>query len=810
MTSDHTRRPSESTATSRKSALSCAECRRSKLRCDRVFPCQSCIRRGCAGICPDGTLTATKGNKVIMAHAEKLAEEVKVLTARIHDLESALSSRDGASHPLLQGRDPQRDEIDALYEKGLNEVSDAIGSLSIGSDGQAKYYGETAGSEYFGSLLPEEESVQEERPKDLDLPLELLDLVNAFPLGMKDCNYSKFIFAPYLPTQERAMYLAELYYQNTAWMYDPIVQQDFVMNILTPLYFAPGFTSLNTIHAHKLAVFFMAMGDGVLYDSSPDSAYLSEQYHALAQAAISIEPLLIEATSATVQALFMMFRFIYNSDRKSNETRWILAGLCGRIAQSIGLHRDSSGWNLNPEELQRRRRLFWELYTHDAWTSIVNGRPPALMIQHTDCRFPDDLDPMVKPTGEVEFGWHAWKFRYSASCLSISIQHIFTTRAPNYKALLDLDKKIRKFPVAHHLLSPIETSEPGRAWSSNRVHALQQYCVVCERESNLLYIHRSYFAQAIQGQSRNPLQHMYAPSVLATYRSACRLISSLRGLNVSHPNIAAATWFFWSGIFSSCVVLGALVVESPSCSLSQDALILLNQTIPFYDEGSRRCRPANTLPMLHKLRDRANHSFSAFTATGQSFPDDRPCADPDAPDELAVLGGRKSVINKKASSHSPSSNDSHQNLSASYLYGDGSDSGSSPPASHDSGSGSGGDALMDYYDDLGTSGLSPTYQAVSIPDGQTHNGYDLSLGDMSPQSAQQYVQPQTPSYSMQPRGQVQQMYTTPNVQSVHPSFQAISVDQALAPMGYAFSATQDQTQDDIWRNFVREFGLEHI
>ncbi len=88
-------------------------------------------------------------SRVIMAHAEKLAEEVKVLTARIHDLESALSSRDGASHPLLQGRDSQRDEIDALYEKGLNEVSDAIGSLSIGSDGQAKYYGETAGSEVW-------------------------------------------------------------------------------------------------------------------------------------------------------------------------------------------------------------------------------------------------------------------------------------------------------------------------------------------------------------------------------------------------------------------------------------------------------------------------------------------------------------------------------------------------------------------------------------------------------------------------------------------------------------------------------------
>ncbi|PBK82654.1 hypothetical protein ARMGADRAFT_729707 [Armillaria gallica] len=73
---------------------------------------------------------------------------------------------------------------------------------------------------------------------------------------------------------------------------------------------------------------------------------------------------------------------------------------------------------------------------------------------------------------------------------------------------------------------------------------------------------------------------------------------------------------------------------------------------------------------------------------------DRPCADLDASDELAVLYGRKSVINKKASSHSLSLNESYQNLS-SYLYGDGSDSGSSPPASHDSGSRSGDDALMD-------------------------------------------------------------------------------------------------------------------
>lgn len=71
--------------------------------------------------------------------------------------------------------------------------------------------------------------------------------------------------------------------------------------------------------------------------------------------------------------------------------------------------------------------------------------------------------------------------------------------------------------------------------------------------ADLLYIHRSYFAQAIRQESENPLRHIYAPSVLATYRSACRLISALRSVYVLHPQITGEVWFFWSGIFSACV-----------------------------------------------------------------------------------------------------------------------------------------------------------------------------------------------------------------------------------------------------------------
>lgn len=93
MNSTDARTSSGESWTDRKAGLSCAECRRSKLKCDRVFPCQSCIRRGCAHLCPNGTLAATKGNKVLMAHANRLTEQVKILTKRVHELESALASR---------------------------------------------------------------------------------------------------------------------------------------------------------------------------------------------------------------------------------------------------------------------------------------------------------------------------------------------------------------------------------------------------------------------------------------------------------------------------------------------------------------------------------------------------------------------------------------------------------------------------------------------------------------------------------------------------------------------------------------------
>uniref|UniRef100_A0A0W0FZD4 Xylanolytic transcriptional activator regulatory domain-containing protein n=1 Tax=Moniliophthora roreri TaxID=221103 RepID=A0A0W0FZD4_MONRR len=785
-----------------------------------------------------------------MAHAQRLSEEVKTLTARVRELEAVLAEPGGTSR--LNSQDPRENpvnEIDTLYEKGFQVVSKSMGSLSIGSEGQANYHGESAATEYLKELLPLEEEPLEvtEHPERITLPYELLELMNAFPFGMKSVPHVKSLFMGFLPPKTRANHIADLYYTYVAWMYDPITRQELEADIFDQMYYPNGHINIDKVHSHRLSAFFMVMAAGVMYEPGPDSKLVAKRYHALAKAALALDPITHEVSCATIQSLLVMFRFHYNLDRKGNEVRWLIIGICSRVALKIGLHRDSSGWNLDPEEQQRRRRLFWELYMNDTWTSIVNGRPPSMMIQHTDCQFPDDLEPSVKANGETEIGWHNWKSRYAASCLSISVQHIFMTKKLPYAALLDLDKKIRKFPVPFHLQAPLAASEAGRAWSSDPRKAMQQYCILCERESNLLYLHRSYFAQALREESNNPLAHRYTASVLATYRSACRLISSLKGLYPVHPEITETSWFFWSGVFSSCIVLGALIVESPACSLSRDALREFEEALPFFQEGSRHCRPANTLPILQTLLERAQSSCSVFLSNGGQAVPERPTQNGtnENPDVYEVLGGRTSVITTRSTSNSPKAPPIQRPQSSSGSSGNGSVT-----------SNVSDEQTIDYYDSLvldmnaqrhfqyQTFQRPPPADTSGIPYQQETQtaGYPMQYSQSYPStgpSMQYGVQQQQPGQNIStqqqyyahqvqqwdntagstyqteyhvsptyPTEQHQQQFAPPSHNSQHQHQQ--QQRQPPPPYFYGNGHGPGQTQDEIWRSFAKSFGLDNI
>lgn len=191
-----------------------------------------------------------------MAHAQKLSDQVKALNARVQELEAALAeTSDGkGSHPLLQIR-LSIDGEEQVEEEDVPGISGAIGSLSLGIDGQATYHGESSSSEvcilfhrttshvylvvlctapaesiaskhglfgwksaHWGNVQTTQRSSNTLHPQQLDLPVEITSLMAAFPFGVRECSYTSSIFTAYIPSKERALSLTSLYYTQVAWM----------------------------------------------------------------------------------------------------------------------------------------------------------------------------------------------------------------------------------------------------------------------------------------------------------------------------------------------------------------------------------------------------------------------------------------------------------------------------------------------------------------------------------------------------------------------------------------------------------------
>ncbi|KAJ8516610.1 hypothetical protein ONZ45_g6088 [Pleurotus djamor] len=458
-------RKSGSDAHDRKIGLSCAECRRSKLKCDRVFPCQSCVRRGCANICPNGTLAATKGNKVLLAHAEKLSVQVKTLTKRIHELENELSKYRQASPSCSTTTTESYDASD-----GVDDSSENLSSLSIDID----HIKTESDSQHFHDMLIPTEAWPPKAPKVYCLPVEIIELMNAFPLGVREDGFEKHLFLPYIPQRERALELVELYYRHVAFLYYPVTRDDFMTNVMHPIYGQTGDISLEHVHPHALALFFVVLASGLLHDFMlPERQSHSTQYIALSRAAFAVLSIIEEANCASVQTLFLIVQYDFHFDHSSAEERWLLHGLCIRVALRIGLHRDSAGSGIKPEEVQWRRHLFWELYIYDGWSSVANGRPPALNLQFADCRFPEEPEAHSEGKGvDREISYRGYLRRYFATCLNATIQLTLNRTPPSYQGLLALDKQLRQYPVPQNLQTPALAPDPPPPWPSDPAEAL--------------------------------------------------------------------------------------------------------------------------------------------------------------------------------------------------------------------------------------------------------------------------------------------------------------------------------------------------
>ncbi|KAJ7460587.1 fungal-specific transcription factor domain-containing protein [Mycena latifolia] len=656
--------------------LSCAECRRLKLRCDRSIPCGSCIKRGCGAICPDGSLTTGQGNRFVLASTQELHEKISELANRVRELEDALRSShshlSNEQHPLLSEellriKAPLQREVPAFRNQATGgtaikeeehnpDVVDAFGSLSISLSGGAKYFGTTANSWYF----LQNETAEDEEPEDDHLtslqsvlPAHILTRAAAFPISPiappTEGESLRSLFW-YLPAGAKAAALRDIYFTHAAWMYAPISPESFETEVYAQFYDPnAGPPADQPMFAHRLSLMFIVLAIGTLMDTTqPAYSLEAEKYHQLARAALFLHSFFDQPTINAVQSLFLMAYYLFLADRHGTGSgaRWAIMGIAVKVAQSIGLHRDSGRWKVDSIETQRRRELFWELFTYDSWQCLTFGRPTAFALAHIDCKTPHSNEP------SDDQAFFAWKHRFCSECMILLHDQAFGAKAPTYATVLQLDRKVRAFPVPPILqVAGFGSSEPRPGGFPETIMlTLQRHIVLAIREMNLLYLHRSFFARAISDHPKDPLGSPYGTSVIAAYRSAGSLVALMRNLHSQLKEPSERIWFLWTHMFSCAIILGSIVTRCPSMSLAPSALVQLDSACELFAKAARGFRAVKVLNIMLCLQEKAHHSLEDFRK-GRLSPSARHVSDSLSPteenDELSTLGGKTRLVAKK-------------------------------------------------------------------------------------------------------------------------------------------------------------------
>lgn len=110
---------------------------------------------------------------------------------------------------------------------------------------------------------------------------------------------------------------------------------------------------------------------------------------------------------------------------RDKHAAWVLSGVCVRIAQKMGLHRDGESLNLTPFETEMRRRLWWNLVIHDSGLAIMSGLSYSVISMNWTTKlprnlndaelFPGSTEPIHDREGPTEMGFSilmytVWRF----------------------------------------------------------------------------------------------------------------------------------------------------------------------------------------------------------------------------------------------------------------------------------------------------------------------------------------------------------------------------------------------------------------
>ncbi|KAG1763219.1 hypothetical protein EDD22DRAFT_777289, partial [Suillus occidentalis] len=494
-------------------------------------PCETCVKRGCAAICPSGSLTAGKGNRLVLANTEELHNKIEVMSARIRELEEALRNvhSDGSGlvpHSLLSDAitvnssdSPESSSSSNFAEQqpqpsnkaDADSVIDAFGTLTIGTRGETIFMGGTARSEPPLKQQPKP-------PFSETFPRLSKQILDAWLPGSDSAPVDNGLWKPvysYLPPLSEAVRLSEIYLEWGQVLWTPLTRSELFDNILGSVY-------------------------------------------------------------------------------RANQS-YLFIGLAVKLGYRVSLftsHLSSARWKLSDAVVQKRSSVFWQIFMLDTWISFYAGRPPNVSPDWIDTPYPNDDFAVVNSKGEKEMSGHMWSWKFSRLLHHVMV-NAFGAKIPTYSTILELDRKIRDFPVPPHLQPRCDANETFT--KAAILEQVQTVFLLTNKEFTLLNIHRRYFTQALEDQPNDLLKHKYGPSVMAMYRSAWRVIESHSRAVRLIPRAIERLSLFWSHALSAAIVMCMIVNRAPQSNIAPSSLHELDVVYEVFQKSASTSKPAAVL-----------------------------------------------------------------------------------------------------------------------------------------------------------------------------------------------------------------------
>ncbi|KAK4242289.1 hypothetical protein C8A03DRAFT_40410 [Achaetomium macrosporum] len=486
---------------------------------------------------------------------------------------------------------PEKENQDDEQEE-VAELSEMMCSLVTNNYGETRYIGSSSG---FSIFSPKGIQWVNEKMGDTSFQQMISDVSiddhkwTAWKPDVFGDVFRRTIFRD-LPPKPEALSLLKDYFENFNCIF-PLFHQPTFMHLVERQYSSDPYTgsgwwaSLNVVLAiaHRLRVM-----SNLVPQEEDDKAW---DYMKNAMAVIS-ELMMRNTDLLSVQALLGMSLFMQGTPNP--QPSFLLIATAIRLSHTIGLHKRGTGFNLNPIEIEQRKRVFWIAYMLDKDLCLRSGRPPAQDDDDMNVELPD-ADP-ADGIGNIPLADGKGKMNLFRVMCELAIveskvyKKLYSTKATKQSdgellnTIGELDKELEdwkdRIPIDFRPEHEIKASHTPLILHIVMLHFNYYNCLTTIHRMS---IHHGYWTSrlsnyAIQGLNARPLNpRIFSSAALCT--SAARASISL--LKYIPQGDFSCVWMVLYFPVSALVTLFGNILQNPLDPRARSDTKLMNVVVTF-------------------------------------------------------------------------------------------------------------------------------------------------------------------------------------------------------------------------------------